>query len=179
MAPTAKLLKGPPVWTRRRAYSFLSSLRYVRVCGGSALRSRFGAHSAVRFRFALEMTQALEMKSLEPERQTVASLSDRAASGNGPRIFSCRSDYGMKLKSSILARNCVREIAAEIVIVVAHKWTSVSHVKRDESSNENISRRSTVYKSGVASFAFCSWLCVRVRIVYIIERFIRIDQIEN
>lgn len=104
------------------------------------------------------------MKSLEPERQTVASLLDRVASGNGPRIFSCRSDYGMKLKSSILARNCIREIAAEIVIIVAHKWTSVSHVKRDESSDENISRRSTkqIWHSVVCtSFVMC------VRTIYI------------
>ena len=67
MAPTAELLKGPPAQYERGAqrrgqgvylYSCSSSsLRYARIYGDSALRSRFDAHSAVRF--ALEMTQAL------------------------------------------------------------------------------------------------------------------------
>lgn len=115
-------------------------------------------------------------------RRRVAPRAGPVASGNGPCIFfSRRSDYGMKLKSSILARNCVREVATKIVIVVAHKLTSVSHVKRDESSDENISRRSTANKSSVASSCFIRD-CVRDRkTIRIIQRFIlvRMDKIEE
>lgn len=140
MAPTAKLLKGPPpplFGMRRRTYSFLSSLRYASICGGSALRSRFDAHSAAPFRFALEMTQALWTKSLEPERQTV---SRRVALPGRGRPW-CVTSLGAALitgrnpKSTILARSCFREIG-NIFIAVAHKRTFVSCVKLVD---ENIS----------------------------------------
>lgn len=113
-----------------------------------ALRSRLrwlGVAVAIRCPFSSSVSVCFgNDPSTRNEISRTGKANRRVAPGSGrSRIFSCRSDYGMKLKSSILARNCVREIATEIVIVVAHKWTSVSHVKRDESSNENISRRST------------------------------------
>lgn len=159
-------------------FALRSRLRWL----GVAVAIRCPFSSSVSVCFGNDPSTLNEIPRTGKANRRVApgpGAGSRAAMGRV--FFSCRSDYGMKLKSSILARNCVREIAAQIVIVVAHKRISVSHVKRDESSDENISRRSTGNKSSVALSCFIRD-CVRDRkTIHIIQRFIlvRMDKIEE
>lgn len=184
MAPTAKLLKGPPGMNEAQGvfvpveFALRSRLRWL----GVAVAIRCPFSSSVSVCFGNDPSTLNEiLRTGKANRRVAPRAGSRAAMGRV--FFSCRSDYGMKLKSSILARNCVREIATKIVIVVAHKRTSVSHIKRDESSDENISRRSTGNKSSVASSCFIrDCICIRDRkTIRIIQRFIlvRMDKIEK
>lgn len=149
MAPTAKLLKGRPVWGAGRT-------RSCRVCVtlAFAVARRCGRDSMPiqppRFGLLWKWPKHSERNPSNRKGKPSPVASRRAVVRN---VFWCRSDHRTKLKSTVLARSCFREIATNIFIAVAHKRTFVLRVKLVD---ENISRRLTGSEFGMVSLRVCS-----------------------